>query len=35
MKGLTLNGEEGFDFRSLPDASRIRGEIIMKRGYLS
>ena len=35
MKGLTLNGEEVFDFRSLPDASRIRGEIIMKRGYLS
>ncbi|MDY3282741.1 DUF1850 domain-containing protein [Dysosmobacter sp.] len=35
MKGLALNGEEVFDFRSLPDASRIRGEIIMKRGYLS
>ena len=35
MKGLTLNGEEIFDFRSLPDASRIRGEIITKRGYLS
>lgn len=35
MKGLTLNGEEVFDFRSLPDASRIRGEIITKRGYLS
>ena len=34
MKGLTLNGEEIFDFRSLPDASRIRGEIITKRGYL-
>ena len=27
MKGLTLNGEEIFDFRSLPDASRIRGFI--------
>lgn len=35
MKGFTLNGEEIFDFRSLPDASRIRGEIIKKRGYLS
>ena len=35
MKGLTLNGEEIFDFRSLPDASRIRGEIVTKRGYLS
>jgi len=35
MKGLCLNGEEIFDFRSLPDASRIRGEIITKRGYLS
>lgn len=34
MKGLTLNGEEVFDFRSLPDASRIRGEIITIRGYL-
>lgn len=34
MKGLTLNGEEVFDFRSLPDASRIRGEIIHTRGYL-
>ena len=34
MKGLTLNGEEVFDFRSLPDASRIRGEIITVRGYL-
>ena len=35
MKSLTLNGKEIFDFRSLPDASRIRGEIITKRGYLS
>lgn len=35
MKGLTLNGEQVFDFRSLPDASRIRGEIIKTRGYLS
>lgn len=35
MKTFTLNGKEIFDFRSLPDASRIRGEIIKKRGYLS
>jgi len=35
MKGLTLNEDEIFDFRTLPDASRIRGSIIMKRGYLS
>lgn len=35
MKGFTLNGEEIFDFRSLPDASRIRGEIIERKGYLS
>jgi len=35
MKGLTLNGAEVFDFRSLPDASRIRGEIITTRGYFS
>ncbi len=35
MKGLTLNGEEIFDFRTLPDASLIRGQIITKRGYLS
>lgn len=34
MKGLTVNGAEVFDFRSLPDASRIRGEIIITRGYL-
>lgn len=34
MKGLSLNGAEVFDFRSLPDASRIRGEIIITRGYL-
>ena len=34
MKGLSLNGEEIFDFRSLPDASRIRGEIITVRGKL-
>ena len=35
MKGLQLNGVEVFDFRSLPDASRIRGEIITVRGYLT
>lgn len=35
MKGLQLNGEEIFDFRSLPDASRIRGDMIIRRGYLS
>ena len=35
MKGLQLNGEEIFDFRTLPDASRIRGDMITKRGYLS
>ena len=35
MKGLSLNGEEVFDFRSLPDASRIRGEIITVRGNLT
>jgi len=34
MKGLTLNGVEVFDFRSLPDASRIRGEIVTVRGFL-
>ena len=35
MKGLSLNEEEVFDFRSLPDASRIRGEIITVRGNLT
>ena len=35
MKGLQINGEEVFDFRSLPDASRIRGQIITVRGYLT
>lgn len=35
MKGLTLNGEEIFDFRTLPNASLIRGSIIMRRGCLS
>ena len=34
MKGLTLNGEKIFDFRDLPDASRIRGEMITVRGFL-
>lgn len=35
MKVFTLNGEEIFDFRTLPDASKILGEIVMRRGYLS
>ena len=35
MKGLTLNGTEIFDFRALPNASLIRGQMITKRGYLS
>ena len=34
MKGFSINGVEVFDFRTLPDASRIRGEIITTRGYL-
>lgn len=34
MKTLTLNGEEIFDFRTLPDASRIRGEIVTRKGNL-
>ena len=33
MKGLELNGEEIFDFRTLPNASRIRGSIIERRGH--
>lgn len=35
MKGLTLKEELIFDFRSLPDASRVTGRVILKRGYLS
>ena len=35
MKGLSLNGAEVFDFRTLPDASRIRGEIIEIKGVLN
>ena len=35
MKGLSLNGEEIFDFRTLPDASRIRGEIIEVKGVMN
>ena len=35
MKGLTLNGEEIFDFRTLPNGSKIRGAIITKRGFFS
>lgn len=34
MKTFTLNGAEIFDFRSLPDASRVQAEIITTRGYL-
>ncbi len=33
MKGLELNGEEIFDFRTLPNASLIRGSIIERRGH--
>lgn len=32
MKGLTLNGREIFDFRTLPNASRITGRILTKGG---
>lgn len=35
MKGLRLNGTEIFDFRSLPDASRIRGQIVTVRGIFT
>lgn len=35
MKGFALNGTEIFDFRSLPDASRVEAKIITTRGYLS
>lgn len=35
MKVFTLNDNEIFDFRTLPDASRIRGEIIQRKGYLN
>ena len=34
MKTFTLNGSEIFDFRSLPDASRVEAKIITTRGYL-
>lgn len=33
MKTFTLNGEKIFDFRSLPDASRVSARIITTRGY--
>ena len=33
-KTFTLNGAEIFDFRSLPDASRVEAKIITTRGYL-
>ncbi len=35
QKGLDLNDVEIFDFRTLPNASLIRGSIITKRGYLN
>ena len=35
MKTLTLNDKEIFDFRTLPNASRIRGEIVIRKGHLS
>lgn len=35
MKSFRQNGEEIFDFRSLPDASRVRGDIINRKGLLS
>ena len=34
MKTFTLNGTEIFDFRALPDASRVEAKIITTRGYL-
>lgn len=34
MKVFTLNGAEIFDFRTLPDASRVEAKIITIRGYL-
>ena len=34
MKTFTLNDAEIFDFRSLPDASRVEAKIITTRGYL-
>lgn len=34
MKVFTLNGTEIFDFRTLPDASRVEAKIITTRGYL-
>ena len=35
MKSFRHNGEEIFDFRSLPDASRVRGDIIQQKGLVS
>ena len=35
MKSFCLNEKEIFDFRTLPDASRVRGEIILKKGLVS
>lgn len=35
MKSFRQNDVEIFDFRSLPDASRVRGDIINRKGLLS
>lgn len=35
MKSFKQNDTEIFDFRTLPDASRVRGDIILKKGLLS
>ena len=32
MKVVTINGIKVFDFRDIPDVSRVRGDIITKRG---
>lgn len=34
MKVFQLNGSEIFDFRSLPDASKVSGNIIVRKGHL-
>lgn len=35
MKTLTLNDKEIFDFRTLPNASRIRGDTVIRKGHLT
>ncbi len=35
MKTLTLNDTEIFDFRTLPNASRIRGDTVIRKGHLT